>query len=257
MGVVDFSDVQEDGLRRICAHAAHDERTVLSAAIYGVMKRPLAKRGDDIAWALLQRAANIDRRHAKVGPNGARSAMPSVLHNERELQDAANQRALELADPKTTSRECDLLLGLSGPPSREEISLLDAVDKTYRMALRGHAKELQDQNTTARDPDVDYQILWHLAAGKSQRAVAKQYGIKQQRVGMIKRSRLAIIYRDVIKPLQPTVSRPAPKGLRSGTSEPFGGNTIYEAEQRNFRSYGREDTLQESKKMGHSKHGPR
>jgi hypothetical protein len=162
MGVVEFNDGQVDSLRRIFAHAAHDERTVLSAAIYGVMKRPLAKRGDDIAWALLQRAANIDRRQAKIGPNSVRSAMPSVLHNERELQDAANQRALELADHETTSRQCDLLLGLSGPPSREEIALLDAVDKTYRMALRGHAKELKDKNTETRDPDIDYQILWHL-----------------------------------------------------------------------------------------------
>jgi hypothetical protein len=244
MGVVEFNDGQVDSLRRIFAHAAHDERTVLSAAIYGVMKRPLAKRGDDIAWALLQRAANIDRRQAKIGPNSVRSAMPSVLHNERELQDAANQRALELADHETTSRQCDLLLGLSGPPSREEIALLDAVDKTYRMALRGHAKELKDKNTETRDSDIDYQILWHLAAGKSQRAVARQYGIKQQRIGMIKRSRLAIIYRDVIKPLMPTVSRPAPKGMGSGNSVPFnfGGRTVYEGEQRDYRTIGRDRT---------------
>jgi hypothetical protein len=142
----------------------------------------------------------------------------------------------------TTDRERELLLGLTGPPSRDELALLEAVDKTYRAALCGHAKELQDKKTETRDPDIDFQILWQLAAGKSQRKVAADFGITQQRVGMIKRSRLAIIYRDVIKPLQPTVSRPAPKGMRSGYSEPFGGNLIYVGEQRNFRTIGRDRT---------------
>jgi hypothetical protein len=61
---------------------------------------------------------------------------------------------------------------------------------------------------------------------------------------MIKRSRLAIIYRDVIKPLMPTVSRPAPKGMGSGNSVPFnfGGREVFEGEQRNFRTYGRDRT---------------
>jgi hypothetical protein len=124
-----------------------------------------------------------------------RSAMPTVLHDERELADAASQRALELANPTTTNRDYDLLLGLSGPPSREEIALLEATDKTFRMALRGHAAELKAKNTEARDPDIDFQILWALAAGQSQREVAKRFGIKQQRVGRIKRSRLAVVLR--------------------------------------------------------------
>jgi hypothetical protein len=257
MGIVDLNADKEDGLRRIFAHASHDERTVLSAAIYGVMRRPIKARGADIAWCILQRAANIDRRQAKVGPTSVRSAMPAVLHNARELADAESQRQIELTDPKTTTREYDLSLGLSGPPSREEIALLQATDKTFRAALRGHAEDLRAKKTEARDPDIDFQILWHLAAGKSQREVARQYGIKQQRVGMIKRSRLLIIYRDVIKPLQPTVSRPAPKGMRRGKSEPFGNIAIYVAEQRNFRSYGRESTFVEANKMGHSKNAPK
>ena len=109
---------------------------------------------------------------------------------------------------------------------------------TFRAALRGHAEDLRAQKTEARDPDIDFKILWQLAAGKSQRKVAADFGIKQQRVGMIKRSSLvSIIYRDVIKPLQLTVSRPAPKGIQSGTSEPFGGNPVYVADQPYFRPY--------------------
>jgi hypothetical protein len=237
MGVVDFNADQQDSLRRIFAHAAHDERTVMSAAIYAVMKRPIAARGTGIAWALLERAVNIDRREGRVGPVGPVSAMPAVLHNARELHDAAMQRQLEIADPKTTSREYDLLIGLSGPPSREELTLLDTVDKTFRMALRGHAADLRAKNTEARDPDIDFQILWWLAAGRSQRKIAEHFGIKQQLVNRIKRTRLQIIYREAIEPLIPTVSRPAPKGIHSGTSEPFGGNTLYTADQPYFRPY--------------------
>jgi hypothetical protein len=242
--IVDLSADQTDGLQRIFAHATHNERTVLSAAITGVMKRPFKARREGIAWALLQRAANIERRQAKVGPTGFRNSMPTVLHNARELHDAAMQRALEIAKAETMDHERDLLLGLTGPPSRDEIALLEAVDKTYRAALRGHAEDLRAQGTEARDADLDLKILWQLAVGKSQRKVAADFGIKQQRVGMIKRSRLAIIYRDVIKPLMPTVSQPAPKGMGSGDSVEFnfGGRTVYEGEQRNFRTYGRDRT---------------
>jgi hypothetical protein len=242
--IVDLNAGQTDGLRRIFAHATHNERTVLSAAITGVMKRPFKARGDGIAWALLQRAASIERRQAKVAPTGFRNSMPAVLHNSRELHDAAMQRALEIAKPETMDHERDLLLGLSDTPSRDEIAVLEAVDKTYRAALRGHAEDLRAQGTEARDADVDFKILWQLAAGRSQRKVAADFGIKQQRVGMIKRSRLAIIFRNAIKPLMPTVSRPAPKGMESGNSVPFnfGGREVYEGEQRNFRTYGRDRT---------------
>jgi hypothetical protein len=235
--IVDLNADQADGLRRIFAHTTHNERTVLSAAICGVTKRPFKARREGIAWALLQRAASIERRQARVGPTGFRNSMPGVLHNARELADAANQRALEIAKPETMDRERELLLGLTGPPSRDELALLEAVDRTYRAALRGHAEDLRAQRTEARDADVDFKILLELAAGKSQRKVAADFGIKQQRVGMIKRSRLAIIYRDVIKPLQPTVSRPAAKGIQSGTSEPFGGNPVFVADQPYFRPY--------------------
>jgi hypothetical protein len=67
---MDLNEDQRDGLRRIFAHAAHDERTVMSAAIHGVTKRPLKARGVDIAWSLLQRAVNIDRRQSRVGSTG-------------------------------------------------------------------------------------------------------------------------------------------------------------------------------------------
>lgn len=242
-GVVDFNDGQVDGLRRIFAHAAHDERTVLSAAITGVMKRPFKARGADIAWALLQRAANIERRQAKVGPTGFRNSMPVVLHNARELADAATQRALEISKPETTAREYDLLIGLSGPPSRDEIALLEVVDKTYRMALRGHAAELRAKKTETRDPDVDFQILWWLAAGRSQRKIAAHFGIKQQLVNRIKRTRLQTIYREVIEPLMPTVSRPVPKGIKSDNPDnQFGGRIVYVSEQRNYRTIGRDRT---------------
>ena len=105
MGIVDLNADQEDGLRRIFAHATHDERTVLSAAITGVMKRPIAARGADIAFALLQRAVNVDKRQARVGPTGHFNSMPDVAHNERELADAEAQKLMfqVLADPKRVS----------------------------------------------------------------------------------------------------------------------------------------------------------
>jgi hypothetical protein len=201
MGIADLNVGQRDGLRRIMAHADHDsERVVLSAAIYGVMARPIKARGADIGFALLQRAVNIDHRQCRVGPTGYFNSMSDVVHNAQELLDAANQRALEIS--KTISRN-DLLLGMTGPPSREEIALLEAVDHS----------------------------------GRSQRAVAAHFGIKQQLVNRIKATRLQTIFRDAIKPLQPTISRPAPKGIISGTSEPFGGNPVYVADQPYFRPY--------------------
>jgi hypothetical protein len=201
----------------------------------------LETRGADIAFAILARATNISRRQGRVGPSGYFNSMPDVVHNTQELLDAANQRRLEIS--KTTSRD-DLLLGLTGTPSREEIALLEAVDHLFRLALRDHAADLRAKKTEARDADIDFQILWNLAAGKSQRAVAAHFGIKQQLVNRIKATRLQTIYRDVVKPLTPTISRPAPQGIQSGTSEPFGGNTIYENEQRHFRSIGRDRTTQ-------------
>ena len=63
----------------------------------------------------------------RVGPAGFRNSMPAVMHNSRELHDAAMQRALEIAKPETMDRERELLLGLTGPPSRDELALLEAV----------------------------------------------------------------------------------------------------------------------------------
>jgi hypothetical protein len=40
--IVDLNADQMDGSRRIFAHASNDERTVLSAAIHGVMRRPFS-----------------------------------------------------------------------------------------------------------------------------------------------------------------------------------------------------------------------
>jgi hypothetical protein len=235
--IVDLNANQADGLRRMFAHATHDERTVLSEAIYGVMRRPIAARGTDIAFALLQRCVNIDRRQARTGPTGYFNSLPDVVHNERELADAEAQRQLERLEISRATSRFDLLLGLTGAVSREEIALLDAVDHTFRAALRGHADELRAKKTEARDPDVDFKILWELAAGNSQRKVAAYFGIQQQLVARIKQTRLKTIYRDVIEPLKPTISRPAPAGIHSGTSEPFGGNPIYVADQPYFRPY--------------------
>jgi hypothetical protein len=236
--IVDLNADQADGLRRMFAHADHhSERVILSAAIVGVMKRPINARGADIAFALLQRAVNIDRRQGRVGPSGHFNAMPDVAHNERELADAETQRQLERLEISKTTSRYDLLLGLTGAVSQEEFALLEAIDKTFRLALRGHAEDLRAKKTEARDPDIDFQILWWLAAGKSQRKVADHFGIKQQLVNRIKRTRLQTIYREVIEPLMPAVSRPAPKGIHSGTSEPFGGNPVYVADQPYFRPY--------------------
>jgi hypothetical protein len=241
-GVVDLSDC---------------EQKVLTAAACNVMKRRFKARGAGIVMALLERAAKIDRLEGRIGPAGPICAMPVVLHNPRELADAENQRALAIADPETTSRHLDILLGLTGAPSRDELALLDAVDRTFRAALLDHAAELRAKKTEARDPDIDFQILWWITSGRTQRKIAKHFGIKQQLVDRIKRTRLQTIYR-VIEPLQPTVKRPAPGGIRDAeNSYPFGNFAVFEAEQRNFRSYGREDTIAESNKLGHSKHGPR
>jgi hypothetical protein len=232
------------------------ERRVLSHAVAGVMKRPIAARGADIPFRLLERAANIDRREGRVGPVGPVSAMPAVLHNARELQDAANQRALEIAKPETTTREYDLLIGLSGTPSRDEPTLLDTIDRTFRAALREHAVDLRAKKTETRDPDVDYQVLWWLAAGRSQRKIAQHFKIKQPLVARIKRTRLQNIYAAVIDQVIPKVTRAAPAGVRdAASSNPFGNFDVFEAEQRNYRSYGRESTFDEANKMGHSKNG--
>jgi hypothetical protein len=209
----------------------------LSEAIYGVMRRPIAANNSDIAFALLQRCVNIDRRQARIGPTGHFNSMPEIARNERELADAEAQRQLERLEISRATSRYDLLLGLTGAVSREEIALLDAVDRTFRMALRDHAADLRAKKTEARDPDVDYQILWHLAAGNSQRKVAAYFVIQQQLVARIKQTRLKTIYRDVIEPLKPAVSRPAPAGIHSGTSEPFGGNAVYVADQPYFRPY--------------------
>jgi hypothetical protein len=191
---------------------------------------------------LLQRAVNVDKRQARVGPTGHFNSMPDVARNERELADAKAQRQLERLEISRASSRYDLLLGLTGAVSQEEVALFEAIDRLFRKALRDHAADLRAKKTEARDADIDFQILWNLAAGKSQRAVAAHFGIKQQLVNRIKQTRLQTIYADVIKPLTPTISRPAPQGLTSGTSEPFGGNTIYVSEQRNFRSMGRDRT---------------
>jgi hypothetical protein len=189
----ELNERQRDGLRQTMAHAAHDERTVLSEAIYGVMRRPIAARGADIAFALLQRCVNIDKRQSKVWPTGYINSMPEVARNERELADAEAQRQLERLEISRTATRYDLLLGLTGTVSQEEVTLLEAVDRTFRMALRDHAADLRAKKTEARDPDVDYQILWHLASGKSQRSVAAHFGIKQQLVARIKQTRLQTI----------------------------------------------------------------
>jgi hypothetical protein len=140
----DLNDGQRDGLRRIMAHADHhSERAILSDAIVGVMKRPIAARGADIAFALLQRCVNIDRRQARIGPTGHFNSMPEIARNERELADAEAQRQLERLEISRTTSRYDLLLGLTGAVSREEIALLEAVDRTFRMALRDHAADLR------------------------------------------------------------------------------------------------------------------
>jgi hypothetical protein len=235
------------------------DRRVLSHAVAGCMKKPIAARGADIAFALLQRCANIDRRQARVGPTGHFNSMPDVVHDERELADAEAQRQLERLEISKATSRYDLLLGLTGAVSQEEIALLEAVDKTYRAALRGHAADLRSKGTEARDPDIDFQILWWLAAGRSQRKIAKHFKIAQPLVARIKRTRLQNIYAAVIDQIIPKmVTRPAPNGIRDpASSNPFGNFAVMESEQRNYRSYGRESTFDESKKMGHSKHGPR
>ena len=236
--IVDLNAGQQDGLRRMFAHATHDERTILSEAIYGVMRRPIAARNSDIAFALLQRCVNIDRRQARIGPTGHFNSMLEIARNERELADAEAQRQLERLEISRAASRYDLLLGLTGAVSREEIALLETVDRTFRKALRDHAADLRSKRTEARDSDIDFQILWQLAAGESQRKVAAHFGIVQQLVTRIKETRLKTIYRAVIEPLKPTVSRPAPKGIHSGTtSEPFGGNAVYVADQPYFRPY--------------------
>ena len=230
---------------------------MLSHAVAGVMKRPFKARGANIPFRLLERAANIDRREGRIGPVGPVSAMPAVKHNARELQDAAMQRALEIAKPETTSREYDLLIGLSGPPSRDELALLDTIDRTFRAALREHAAALRAKKTETRDPDIDYQILWWLAAGRSQRKIAKHFKIKQPLVARIKRTRLQNIYAAVIDQVIPKVTRAAPAGIKdSKSTNHFGNFTAYEAEQMNYRSYGREDTIGESEKNGTLKTWP-
>ena len=151
-----------------------------------------------------------------------------------------------------------MLIGLSGLPSRDELALLDTIDRTFRAALREHAADLRAKKTESRDPDIDFQILWWLAAGRSQRKIAQHFKIKQALVARIKRTRLQNIYAAVIDQVIPKVTRAAPAGIRdTASSNPFGNFAAYEAEQRNFRSYGRESTHDESNKMGHSKNGAR
>lgn len=234
-----------------------DDKRTLSHAVAAVMKRPIKAPGSDIPFALLQRAVNIDRRQSKVGPAGYRNSMPTIVHSEREIYDAEVQRQIHAAEPDTTTHEYELLIGLSGTPSREEVALLEAVDRTFRKALTKHSDDLRERKTETRDPIIDYQILWQLAAGLSQRHVAKRFGIKQPLVARIKRERLVVIYREVIEQVRPKVSRAAPAGIRdsNGSSDGFDNYTIFVAEQRNLRSYGRESTYEERKKMGHSKNG--
>jgi hypothetical protein len=232
------------------------DRRVLSHAVAGVMKRPIAARGPGVAFALLQRAVNIDRRQARVGPDGYRNAMPDVLHNERELADQEAQRLKERLEISKVTTRYDLLLGLTGSVSQEEIALLDTVDRTFRAALREHAADLRAQGTTTRDPHVDFQVLWWLAAGRSQRKIAQHFKIAQPLVARIKRTRLQNIYAAVIDQVIPKVTKAAPAGIRDAASaNPFGNFDVFEAEQRNFRSYGRESTFDEANKMGHSKNG--
>jgi hypothetical protein len=176
----------------------------LSRAIGVLMGKGL--RGNDVAWALLRLAVDIDNREKRLGPNGFRNSMPAFARSREELSDAYAQRLIDIAEGAKFTCE----------PSGPELDLLAAIDKVFRGALRDHAVKMQDAGKVTRGPNADFQMLWDLASGKSQRTVARELGISQPRVAHIKRTHLATIWR-AIRP--PMIARPAPGGFKQPTCE--------------------------------------
>jgi hypothetical protein len=180
--------------------SAADELRLRSAAI-GVMKKPLRARGVQIVEEMIRLAVNIDRRERRVLPSGYLNGWPDIARTVEEEREAWLQRAAEMDEARKPGGDYEAVIGVSSRPGGGELGFLDTVDRTFREALRGYAKEVVREGNPRRDPDVDFKMLWRLAEGIPQRKVAKEFGLTQPRLAAIKRTRTATIFHDLIEPL--------------------------------------------------------
>ena len=142
--------------------------------------------------------------------------MPTVIHTTEERREALAQRQLEIEkgdDPED-------VFGYR-PPSTGELTVLATVDSAFRETLwecRCGKGEGCGYVCGAK-PDRDWQIIWRLASGKSQRKVAAEFGIKQPTLAYIKERSIHLIWK-AIKPLvTKRRARPAGIGDPAGPSE--------------------------------------
>jgi hypothetical protein len=177
-----------------------DELRLRSAAI-GVQKKPLRARGVQIVEEMLKLAVNVDRRERRVLPAGYISGWPEITRTIEEEREAWLQRAAEMDEARARGVDYADVIGVSNRPGSAELGYLGTVDRCFRDALRGYAKEVAREGNPRRDPDVDFKMLWRLAEGIPQRTVAKEYGLTQPRLAAIKKTRTATIFHDLIEPL--------------------------------------------------------
>jgi hypothetical protein len=177
-----------------------DELRLRSAAI-GVMKKPLRARGVQIVEELLKLAVNIDRRERGVLPAGYLNGWPDIKRTVEEERQDWLQRAAEMDEARKHGGDYEAVIGVGNRPSSAELGFLDTVDRTFRDALRGYAKEVVREGNPRRDPDLDFKLLWRVAQGVPQRKVAKEFRLTQPRLAAIKRTRTATIFHDLIEPL--------------------------------------------------------